>query len=392
MRSYSKYYYIFAVLVIILSSWTVYYTLPGPATIYLAVFAIWILLRNNFHFEKSKMFYAFIFGILIIWNFLPRGSSSEDGGLISSFANMLILPALFLMNNTDREKIFDKYLSALTIIVGVGLVFHIFQLIGFQILSPISTNYIAAGERSFIVYPTHSNLIVRGYEINRFSSIFDEPGYLGTILAFTLCIERYDLRKLKNRVLFLTGIFTLSGAFFGLTIIYFVLSALYVRKLKIWQISLLIGVFVITIIYLLLPEIFVELTGRFIIERGEGLEDSRANISAFKQYIEEIQSLDNELLLWGRGRFALPSEYGIIVGHVSWVHLVIRLGLIFFIYLLVLLIITAIRTRNYFTMIFILLFIFSMNHRPQIFNLIYFFLLTCGIFLVPMREKQLEKL
>ncbi|MBM3453695.1 MAG: hypothetical protein FJX80_00955 [Bacteroidetes bacterium] len=390
MSKYSKFFYIYAVIVLVLSSWTIYYHLPGPESIYLAVFGLLILFRGNLRFENSKLFYACIFGLLIIWNFLPRGSSSVNEGIGSSLANILVLPALFLINNSDREKIYELLVRFLVIIVGVGLFFHTFQLIGFQILDPISTGDILINGRSFVVYPTHSNEIERGIEITRFSSIFDEPGYLGTLIAFLLCIEGYDLSKKRNRILLLCGIFTLSGAFYTLSIINFVLKALFLRNLKNLLTSLSFIFFLITLIYLLFPDIFSVVTDRLVLEEGKGLEDSRANISTFRQYINYLYSLDSATLLWGEGRFAEPDKYGISLSHVSWVHLVLRIGCVFFFYLLALFIVTIIRIKNSDTFIFLSLFTISINHRPQIFNPIYFFLITCAIFLIPLRGKAVK--
>jgi len=386
-----NFYHLFSAIVIILSSWTIYYTLPGSGSIYLFILALWILWREKFRLTKTNLFYVLTYGVLIFWNFLPRGTSIYEPGLLASIAFTAVLPALFILNNHDREKMYNYFKTILAVTLGIGLFFHIFQLAGIPLLKPLSSNYITTSGRPFVVYLTHSNNIFNGSEIIRFSSIFDEPGYLGTIIALTLSIERYNLSKLQNKILFLGGIFSLSGAFYGLTIVFYFFNAINIKKFHAVVYTIIFTALLIIITSWVFPEIFTELTDRLIFEPGSGLQDSRANFNFFIYLVEQISRLDTTTFLFGNGRLADPADYGIFIGHVSWFHLIVRIGFIFFFYMIILLLVTSLKVKSYYTTIFMLLFILSMNHRPQIFNLIYFFLLSCAIFIIPAREKVIGK-
>jgi hypothetical protein len=374
-------FYTYMSLVILLSSWTIYYTLPY-ANVFFLISTFLIFLWHDFSFDKSKIIFSCLFGIILFRNFLPLDISIYDRQFYYSFIQMLFLISILLVSKNNLYGIYQKFIKILTLIVGVGLIFHVFHIVGYPLLSSFTTHESAA-YRLFAVYLTHSNLIIHGVEgIFRYSSIFDEPGYLGTILAFILCIEKYNLKIHTNKILFIAGVMTMSGSFFLLTLIYFLLHGLYFSKIRYYLKTIVFASLMVSLMYVFFPEIFELITSRFNISPGEGFEDSRLNYYRFTQYVNWLSALDTNLLLWGTNRFAEPSDFGIYLGHVSWVHLVIRIGLILFIYMIFLLILFSFRTHNYYVFIFVAIFLISTNYRPQIFNPIYIFLLTYALFQV----------
>ena len=377
----NKLYYYFIASVILLSSWTIYYTIDSPNIIFAFIIIIF-LLRHSWSHDTFNNVITALLSIVIIRHFLSVEVASDIFIFFRSVINIAFLILILKLSNQDRFHIYQKLLNILIVILGIGLFFHIFNILGHPLMQPFTSFQTddVSGGRIWDVYYTQSYQIIKGKaDVYRFASIFDEPGYLGTILAFILAIEKYNLTIKRNLFLFIVGIFTLSGVFIVLTITYFTINSFYIKKFKVAITTLLIGVVCFAIVYQIFPEFYSEIIDRLIITKG-GITDDRANIVSFKQYIGYLQQQDISVLLFGEGRFAELTNYGIFISHASWVTLVMQNGIVFLFYFIGVLLYAAYRLKNFYVLLFIIIFTLSMNHRPGIFNSMYFFLLSCGIY------------
>ena len=60
--------------------------------------------------------------------------------------------------------------------------------------------------------------------VYRFMGPFDEPGVLGTISALLLSADKLNLNKNSNKIIFFSGLISLSLAFYVLISLYFILA------------------------------------------------------------------------------------------------------------------------------------------------------------------------
>lgn len=72
----------------------------------------------------------------------------------------------------------------------------------------------------------------------RLCGLFNEPGWFGTFLAFCLCVEDLNMRKLSNIIILIAGILTFSLAFILIIVLYFVLKNITDWRKWVWLVLL----------------------------------------------------------------------------------------------------------------------------------------------------------
>jgi len=362
----------------ILSAWTIYYTLPYRNVFFLITIFILLFNYGNILNEKQLPF-ILLFGIIIFRAFNPFELPFFSRDFFYAFISLSLLILIFIIPPNERKTIYKGLVTALSIIIALGLFFHVFHILGLPIIRPFKF-YSPETGRVWSVYITHSYNITRGFETFRFSSIFDEPGYLGTISAFILTLGKYDLKQKRYLIIFIGGVFTLSSAFYLLSLVYFILVVLFFEKYKKWFGPAIVALTVLFVSTVIFPQSYYYLSERFTYVPGEGLSDNRANITSFIEYFEFLKTIDFQTFLFGEGMKDRNVELAYFVGHASWIFLVNRIGIILFVYMIGLLFFFAIRSKSRYSIIFIIIFILSTNPRPEIFTPIYMFLLSVGIF------------
>jgi len=348
--------------------WIIYYSLPYQ-NLFFSLVTIFIISKYYKNADKKNFIITILFLIIVFRFYFPLDYSIKF--IIYAIIKTLFLCSLFLINYYDKIKIFNFLIKLFSLITGIGLIFHIIQLFGIYKLNPITTYII--DNRFFIVYLTHSNQIINGIEDNlRYSSIFDEPGYLATISSFFLTIQKYNLKSFRNKIIFIVGIFTLSPSFYLLTFIYFILYFFLTKRINTWLV-IIVGIGIFTFLNFK-QDFLAYLLSRFEFDYSGGFVDRRLNLDYFKLYVNYIKSLSTKLILFGSGFQINSSGLGLNIGHTGWFDLVIRLGLILFIYLIIILFKFSIKNKN--SLIFVVLLVISIIYRPQIINPIYFFFLS----------------
>lgn len=177
----------------------------------------WLNLKT-FTFSSYKLLIVFIV-TLITMGFL---NGLNIAGLITTIgiASIPFAKTQFIKNT--YIVFYNLFFGALILsLISFGLL-----LIGYSLpylqLSPLNTlkayNYIAY---PFLVIPnTLEYISLSG--INRFFGPFDEPGVIGTISLIILYIEKYDLKKFKNIIIFTAGIMSYSLFFYIATLIFLI--------------------------------------------------------------------------------------------------------------------------------------------------------------------------
>jgi hypothetical protein len=147
----------------------------------------------------------------------------------------VIIYAFYALNiMTDRDVLVRSFEILRTIFAAVlayTLVIHLLLLVGL----PIPYTVLQSGEagRAALGNQYYQNyfgcLLIKqnGRELYRFTSVFTEPGVVGTFSAFFLAASGCNPKKSKKDLLFLiSGIFSLSVAFYVMLVVIIALKAL----------------------------------------------------------------------------------------------------------------------------------------------------------------------
>lgn len=358
------------VIIILFTSWTVYFKLP--------FIPIWNLIGIVLIYKKYKLSLnrihpvSFLFIVLVLMRIaIPTYSNLHLTSLISYFVNSIMLLMILLIDNISARKIFIKLVKLLSTILVIGLVFHILMLLNiysFKVFTIVDYDF-----RYFEVYFWGSSY--QGGDFARFSSIFDEPGFLGTISAFILVINKLDLSKRSNIIVFIAGLFSFSLAFYillGLYLFYFAIT-----NFRSNIATLIIGVIIVVLIF----NTFNLSFERKIIDRlfysDEIVSGSIRGVSNTNNSIGYLMSQNSMNLLFGNGLDSYKESKVDYINNSSWPRLVYQIGLFFTLLLFIALLLLGVSNSG--TFLFICLFILSIYQRPQIFNLLIFFLLSIGI-------------
>jgi len=361
-----KMFAIYSAILILFTSYNVFYKLPlSPIFNLLMIILIFI---TNKSIEKIDFTFFVLFLIVFIRASIPHNFNVPITTLISLLVNGLLISSLFLIKRDILINIYKIFKIILTFILSVGFIFFILKFIGFDI-NPLTT-YITTTGRYYNVYP----LLVGEFVIDgiRFASIFDEPGFLGTILAFILVIEEFRLFRLQNLVFFISGIFTFSIAFYIICAIG--LGYMFRKKLKtflpIFILIIIIGFFLYNKFQ---PHFEIFIVNRMMIDDSYTLiGDNRGGVKENIDMFNDIYKSSN--FLFGRGISEAEdlNKINYRIGSSSWGRILVENGLVFFIYLLALFYFyTKYKNKNY---IFLFLFILSLYQRPQIFNSLFIML------------------
>ncbi|MGL5055772.1 MAG: hypothetical protein ACRC6A_00110 [Fusobacteriaceae bacterium] len=207
---------------------------------------------------------------------------------------------------------------------------------------------------------------------SRFYSFFDEPGTLGTLVGMVFLFDNnYKVLKKERIILFISGILTLSMAFY--IFIFFKYLSFPINIFK--KISVALSLLII----LIFGKIYLEKNYNSIYKQTYGRilnkEDNRASNSA-KLILKKFYKT-NEIYL-GTGR-PFYKDHG-KVDMSSWNSIVYEKGLLgLFIILSYILYISEFFKRDNFTKLSIVFFTSSIYQRPGILTIINIYILLCGV-------------
>ncbi|SEH97853.1 hypothetical protein AB3464_14255 [Pseudomonas asplenii] len=148
----------------------------------------------------------------------------------------------------------------------------------------------------YVVYPM---TVVLDYMLDnpfyRFFGFFDEPGALGTFSALLLAADKFNLKSRSNLVIFVSGVLSLSMAFFILSFSCFVLEIVRERKKGL----VLLGVMGLLIALSAQNEYLkTQVYDRFSYS-SDGLAADNRNTEGFNKLFSEWESSGTESILFG---------------------------------------------------------------------------------------------
>lgn len=269
---------------------------------------------------------------------------------------------LFRINNLDL----CNALRILTNIVAVIVLFSLpFWLIHVFIFELPTYGTIDISEMKGAAYVLNNHflfLTYDGLDFFRFYSVFDEPGVLGTLSAFILFGNRFNMKRWQNIVILLGGIFTYSMAFYVLTLLGYFYCNLFSIK-KIISSLLIFACLTFVLVFLLKDDLAFSLS---VIERFQDFGLNRIENRTGEVINEHfMKMLYSPLILFGEGPSFL-IEHSNEVG-ASYKLFIIEYGFLgvsalFFMYY------SLIPIKNRDTLFFLFLFSLSFLQRPYAFT------------------------
>lgn len=229
-----------------------------------------------------------------------------------------------------------------------------------------------------------SYLVLEGFRAIRLCGLFNEPGFLGTMLAMCLVIDGINLKRIGNVIMLIAGCLTFSLAFFLILGAYLFLNLLNNPK-YIKTIIILVVLLAILIPYLYKNDMVATLLDRFIIEDGEWAGNNRTDL-IIDRYWSDMFKSGNFLFGYGTG-YLKYIEYG----NVSYKSVIFEYGFVGALLLWGSLLYSAIHkitNKNRMFYIVILCFFLNIFHRPTLFAPCYLLTLFGGIEYIKERCQQ----
>lgn len=303
----------------------------------------------------------------------------------SSIFSFICLVLVLGMKASEKYIIFDKLTTYLSIIISVSLpawLIHqyIYPLPIYSLIDIASFKGIDDGfMENYILF-----VQAQGVEAIRFYSMFDEPGVLGTLSAFVLYGNNYNLKDRRNIIILIGAFFTFSLAFILLSIFGIIWHSR--RSIK----TLLRYIFCISIsVYMLFVFLLSENLAfqQSVAYRMANLFEPEAlsrNSISFDYYYDKL--VNSPMVLIGYG--GKINDY--VLDGASYKNFIFEYGILgifglFFIYILI------IKIRNLDNFGCLLMFSLSFLQRPVAFTAWQILLFACITCVVGVRTTQVGR-
>jgi hypothetical protein len=352
---------------------------------------LFLLLKNTYK--------NYLLGFLIIpiwWAYY-----NEDSILISIqllYSGIFPLLTFVLLKDEERYTVAKWYIKFFIFLMAVGLpIYLLINIIGIPPLFSIQRGEIARGriyDNYLFFYWTRA-----GVE-NRFSSVFDEPGVVGTIIPIIIYYYRRLLSKIEFAVLIISGVLSFSLFFLVLF-----LPVIYFSGTRLLQTKQLLFRLAFSIVFLCLSYVAFVLVARTtkddpilslkVYHRFEwrdnwivGIVNNRdTGIKGFEAMYQGFVEESDADLYTGKGKDYMLKLYG--GSTLSYRVFVLERGILILLYL-VLLFGSFHPWRRYFifSCISIILLSLVFFQRPMLYSINYFLLVYVGLKLYKFQAKD----
>lgn len=275
--------------------------------------------------EKKSGFDKGLIGLFVFTSVL-FGLTSPNNYMIKLVLCVSFLPVVVAPFCKDSyiKNVYSVFETIFVFVMAGSILCYIASLVG--LLGPLwSMNGLISelGDKAYDVY----GLCVKQniYDTIRFYGPYDEPGVIGTYASLMLVINKINLRSLKNWVLLISGILSLSLFFFVIIGIYLLYSAVFHKQI----IPILLLLCLIPYVYEQTKddlEIQWRVWRRFTVSDGKFEGDDRSSESLDRFYKSKQYTWD---YWFGVGDIEKAAQY--MEGDSSYKIVVLRNGMIFFV-------------------------------------------------------------
>lgn len=332
-----------------------------------------------------------IFAIFLFYCFFTGLKSGTTHPLL--IGNILVYFFYALNVVTDRKillKSFEILRMLFAIVLGYTLIIHILILFGVPLPYVIlQSGEAGRAEAGFQFYQNYLGCLLinqSGSLLYRFTSVFTEPGVVGTFCAFFLASSDFKLNKNKKNTLFLiSGIFSLSVAFYLMAALSYMLKAL--RKGGYKAFSTIAALLVIYIAFINMDfssPTLITLQERLMITESGLAGDNRIKEQAEAAY-QRFLNGDLKTVLFGYGYPDVKADLAAWQATASYKESIYYLGFIGYGLMIAWLIITPLicyrskeKKKNRAMYSYMIIFILSQYQRPYMKSLFLVYILLAG--------------
>lgn len=338
-------------------TWGLSFSFEGISSVLIAV--ICLTNRKQQKYIGTSFLLASSYVILAI-----RGDYSFAGAV-----SVIMLAALFFLDSNILKRTYFYFNNIYSFLLVISfIVFILVVLLGIS-LPEYSIEALNQGKIGIVTYSCYPFLVVSETMADllryRFEAVFDEPGVVGTINAVCLLINGFDLKKWYNVSLLVTGLFTMSMAFFAICFIYVIVFAPVKYKITATVVAS-------ALIYMLQAnEIFSAAVIDRILVRGDHTSLSNRNHMDDGWYEHFMQTPEYWTGL-GNGANLIYN-----FGGCSYQNIIINNGFLFFLYYCFGFLMAVVKRSlsRYNIFIYLCVFVCIIYQRPFIENIAYMFLL-----------------
>lgn len=353
------------------------WNLSGLLLLVAPVIIIFLSLLYCGSFSKKNIAFALSLAVLYLLFALRDGKN-----LFGIIANVLLV-FIFAFNSHLIQTIFKKFFNIYSVFLIPSVIAYIFVIfLGVDLPYNIVEPENALKDHLFRQYPfliVSDDISIRAF---RFHSYFDEPGVVGTISGILLLINGLNYKQWQTWVLILSGIFSLSFAFYLL----FIFNILFFQSTRV---KVIFGGIIIALLIIFANNEIVQtlLLNRFMIENGQVAGINRTT-SSMDFFMANFWNSDKLYLGYGNGY----SQNFVNVGGASYKDLLVNYGIIGLGSLSFLSILYGIKYLGFTKRLFVFALIWGciIYQRPFIFNLIYFYLMYIILFLPDYQKTQMR--
>lgn len=307
-------------------------------------FCIFLLSQPYFVWKIEKLQLIMFLPVIFIGFFYLKRINNRDFLILLLFCLIRIFIAsgsnlfgyinsmFFLIFFITKDRIvilsFNYFKNIFVVSLFLSLIVYVLVLfltipISFNIIKPLNT----LKDYDYAQYPfLVSDGILSFKSLHfRFHGMFDEPGVIGTIATLLLLIDRFNLKSKQNKILFVSGLFSLSFYFIIGSIFYI----LFFTKNKL-KILIAIAIIIFYIVTVNNSSISFFVWNRFAIKDNTLVGDNRSSIQLDYEFTKLFNNYD---YIWGKGSDFTKKNN--LMGTSSYKSLFINYGVVFIIVLLI---------------------------------------------------------
>ena len=297
---------------------------------------------------------------------------------------VLTISNLMFLSRESKIWVYMAFRKFMVFMCGAGVICYISYSLGLG-LPHITQPYYFGNS----IYANFHVAYITSYAnggMPRLCGLFNEPGYLGTIAAFTLIVDRMNWRRVGNIIIFVAGVFAFSFAFWILVLLYYLLR----HATKPARIVLVVLAVFGGLAYIQTVKFENEsvqfLVNRFAAENGKVKGDNRCTHLFDMMYDDLFRS---DQYMWGRGDNSLNVSHLMTLSYATYIY---KYGVVGFalLWLIPMLMACKYSRKNVLCYVFVAIFFASTYQRPHFYTPLYFGLLFGGIDYIYSTQKIIE--
>lgn len=332
--------------------------------------------------KSRKKWFVFFLGLLIY--VIATNLSSSYTVVFDQVLRCLCIAFFLLLTDDIQSGTFQKARKLFIICLIPGLIIYLLLSIGFELpyrmldpLNPLKSS----------VYELYFGF-VRNSGSSRFAAVFDEPGMMGTFCAMFLAVDGFRAKKkFGNIILLISGILSISLAFFILLVIGLALRSFRGGMYRKSMVIIVIGIAVLLFFN-------VEISIPWLSSIQERLLSESWDNRTSQWYFREFNTLWSSgwnTILFGKGLWA-AERLPYMSGSSSWLNLVYDFGIIGFTFIMLCILLPVIsiyyQKNKHGIFLFLACFVASIYQRPIVISPEYMILLFAGCGYLAVRGKK----